>query len=99
AEQYVCQQLLADCALKPSYWSAERSDGEVDFLFEKNGRVIPVEVKAEENLRSKSLAAFSKTHAIPRAIRLSLADYRVENWMTNLPLYAVGGLGDMEGLA
>ncbi|MDR2112556.1 MAG: ATP-binding protein, partial [Candidatus Accumulibacter sp.] len=39
AEQYVCQQLLADCALKPSYWSAERSDGEVDFLFEKNGRV------------------------------------------------------------
>ncbi|MDR1855346.1 MAG: ATP-binding protein [Azoarcus sp.] len=89
AEQYVCQQLLADCGIKPDYWSAERSDGEVDFLFEKDGHIVPVEVKAEENLRSKSLAAFSKAHAIPRAIRLSLADYREESWMTNVPLYAV----------
>jgi predicted AAA+ superfamily ATPase len=99
AEQYVCQQLLADCGIEPYYWSAERSDGEVDFLFQNNANIIPVEVKAEENLKSKSLAAFSKTHAITRAIRLSLADYRKESWMTNLPLYAVGGLGTMENIA
>jgi len=57
-EQYVCQQLVSDCNLSPCYWSAENSRGEVDFLVQRGGRVYPIEVKAEENLRSKSLRAF-----------------------------------------
>lgn len=52
-EQYVCQQLVSDCGLSPYYWSAENSRGEVDFLVQLSSRIYPIEVKAEENLRSK----------------------------------------------
>lgn len=89
-EQYVCQQLISDCGLSPCYWSAENSRGEVDFLVQRKGSVYPIEVKAEENLRSKSLRAFSERHPdmIPR--RFSLSGYRDQGWMRNIPLCAIG---------
>lgn len=89
-EQYVCQQLVGDCGLVPYYWSAENSRGEIDFLIQERGGAYPLEVKAEENLRAKSLRAFSEKYpsAIPR--RFSLSGYRDEDWMRNVPLFAVG---------
>lgn len=97
AEQYVCQQLVADCGLHPYYWSAEKSSAEVDFVVQLAGGVIPVEVKAEENLRAKSLASFSRTYGLDNAVRFSLSGYRRESWMTNMPLYAVSCLANQGG--
>lgn len=92
AEQYVCQQLVSDCTLAPYYWSAEKSSGEIDFLVQIDGMPVPVEVKAEENLKAKSLAAFCKANKLENAVRFSLSEYREESWMTNVPLYAINCL-------
>jgi uncharacterized protein len=88
-EQYILQQLLTINDLVVNYWSAERSRAEIDFLIQYSGKVIPVEVKAEENLQAKSLKSFCQKYSPPLAIRTSMSDYRVEGWMTNLPLYAI----------
>ncbi len=88
-EQYVCQQLVGECGLTPFYWSAENSTGEVDFLVQENGRVYAIEVKAEENLHSKSLRAFKGRHADIKALRFSMSGYREQGWMRNIPLYAM----------
>lgn len=89
-EQYVCQQLISDCGLKPYYWSADNSRGEVDFLVQFGGGTYPIEVKAEENLRSKSLRAFNERYEDVRPRRFSLSGYRDEGWMRNVPLWAIG---------
>lgn len=89
-EQYVCQQLIAECGLTPWYWSAENSRGEVDFIVQHEGAVFPVEVKAEENLKAKSLRSFKERHPEVRARRFSLSDYREESWLINVPLYLIG---------
>lgn len=95
-EQYVLQQLLTDPELAIFYWSADRSTAEIDFLVQYSGRVIPVEVKAEENLRAKSLRTFCQKYAPQTAIRTSMSDYREESWMTNLPLYAIHVLTQLD---
>ncbi|MDR1015918.1 MAG: ATP-binding protein [Coriobacteriales bacterium] len=89
AEQYVCQQLIADCKLAPYYWAAENSSGEVDFLVQDGGATYPIEVKAEENLRSKSLRAFSQRYPETHPRRFSLSGYRDESWLRNIPLFAI----------
>ena len=88
-EQYVCQQLISECGLTPYYWSAENSLGEIDFLVQDGGSVFAIEVKAEENLRAKSLRAFKGSHPEVSAVRFSLSGYREQEWMRNVPLYAV----------
>ncbi|OZG62514.1 ATPase [Bifidobacterium lemurum] len=88
-EQYVCQQLVA-LGLRVFYWSAENSSGEIDFLTQSDGAVYPIEVKAEENLHSKSLRAFAKKYEDMRCRRFSLAGFRDEGWMRNVPLWAIG---------
>ena len=88
-EQYVCQQLISECGLSPYYWSAENSTGEIDFLAQDGGSVFAIEVKAEENLRAKSLRAFKNAHPEVNAVRFSLSGYREQDWMRNVPLYAV----------
>lgn len=92
-EQYVCQQLLSECSLTPYYWSAENSSGEIDFLVQNEGTITAIEVKAEENLRSRSLRAFKGTHPGVNAVRFSLANFREQDWMRNVPLYAIGAQG------
>ena len=89
-EQYVCQQLVGACGLTPYYWSADNSRGEVDFLVQGDGATYPIEVKAEENLRAKSLRAFSERYEGVRPRRFSLSGLRDEGWMRNVPLYAMG---------
>jgi predicted AAA+ superfamily ATPase len=88
-EQYVCQQLISDCSLRPFYWSAENSQGELDFIVQDDGSIYPIEVKAEENLKSKSLRAFHNKYLQTKPLRFSLSGYRKEEWMLNIPLYAI----------
>jgi hypothetical protein len=92
-EQYVCQQLISECGLAPYYWSAENSSGEIDFLVQDGSDVFAMEVKAEENLRSKSLRAFKNAHPEVAAVRFSLSSYREQDWMRNVPLYAISCRG------
>lgn len=87
-EQYVCQQLSGNVD-SLYYWSAENSSGEIDFLVQKEGKVFPIEVKAEENLKSKSLKAFVNKYKGLKGVRLSMSDYRDQEWMVNIPLYAM----------
>lgn len=87
-EQYFFQQIRGKADFV-YYWSADNSRGEVDFVVQKAERVIPIEVKAEENLRAKSLAAFVARNPGLHALRFSMSDYREQDWMTNIPLYAV----------
>lgn len=88
-EQYVCQQLVSACGAAPYYWSAENSRGEIDFLVQDGMEVTAIEVKAEENLRAKSLRAFKERHPSVRAVRFSLSGYREQEWMRNVPLYTM----------
>lgn len=91
-EQYVCQELTAQ-GYPLFYWSAEKSDGEVDFLTELNGRILPIEVKAAENLKAKSLKSFRDRYGVALSVRTSLSGTRDEGWLLNIPLYAIGALG------
>ena len=92
-EQYVCQQLVSDCGLAPYYWSAENSSGEIDFLAQGSNGIYAIEVKAEENLRAKSLRAFKAAYPEVKSVRLSLSGYREQDWMRNVPLYAMSNMG------
>lgn len=94
-EQYVLQQLTTIADLVIYYWSAERSTAEIDFLIQFSGEVIPIEVKAEENLQAKSLKTFFQKYSPQTAIRTSMSDFRKEDWLTNLPLYAISELGEL----
>jgi hypothetical protein len=88
-EQYVLQQLITkkDCVI--DYWSADNAQAEIDFLIQLEGKIVPLEVKAEENLKAKSLKIFKDQFNPSVSIRCSLSDYRKEDWLINLPLYAV----------
>ena len=88
-EQYVCQQLVSECGFTPYYWSAENSSGEIDFLAQGDNQVYAIEVKTEENLRSKSLRAFKQKHPWVSAVRFSISGFREQDWMRNVPLYAI----------
>lgn len=86
-EQFVMQQLKARDTEYIGYWTNERSTSEVDFLIQHKGDVIPIEVKANENLRAKSFRFFCDKYKPKTAIRSSLSNFRQEDWMTNVPLY------------
>ena len=88
-EQYVLQQLISEAGIVPYYYSAQNSRGEIDFLVQGRTSVIPIEVKAEENLRAKSLRAFCDKYNPDYAVRTSMSDYREQEWMTNIPLYNI----------
>lgn len=92
-EQYVCQELIAAHGFEPFYWSAENSTGEIDFLVQDDGRIYPIEVKAEENLKAKSLRAFADKYGGVHSRRFSMSGYRDQGWMRNVPLYAIGNYG------
>ncbi|MHB1922073.1 MAG: DUF4143 domain-containing protein [Chitinophagaceae bacterium] len=91
-EQFVLQQLVVNKELATYYWSAENATAEIDFLVQYTGQVVPIEVKAEENLQAKSLKTFCQKYKPSTAIRTSMSDFRKENWITNLPLYAISEL-------
>jgi predicted AAA+ superfamily ATPase len=84
-EQYVLQELIT---VKKNiyYYSKENSNLEIDFIIQKD-EVYPIEVKAEENLRSKSLKTVYELNQSLKPCRFSMADYREQDWITNIPLY------------
>lgn len=88
-EQYVLQQLLA-LGLKPYYWSNTKTPSEIDFIIQDSQRVIPVEVKAEENVRARSLAQFIKDNPGLKGLRISMKGYVDQEWMENIPIIAIG---------
>jgi len=91
-EQYVLQQLIASREITPYYWSAEKASAEIDFIFQSEMNIVPLEVKAVENLQAKSLKSFCQKYHPRCAIRTSMSDYRHEEWLTNVPLYAINVL-------
>jgi predicted AAA+ superfamily ATPase len=88
-EQYVLQQLKTLNGLGIYYWTNERGSAEIDFLIDNGTEVIPLEVKAETNLKAKSLKTYYEKFNPKNAIRVSMSDYKKEEWLLNLPLYAV----------
>lgn len=93
SEQYVFQQIKSVDEYVINYWSADRSTAEVDFVIQYQGLAVPVEVKAEENLQSKSLKAYVEKFNPEVALRTSMSDFREQDWLTNVPLYDIGALG------
>lgn len=89
-EQYVLQQIVAARDEVPMYWSPEKPTAELDFAIERAEGLVPIEVKAEENLRSKSLRSYIDRFNPAGALRFSLANYREQENMINVPLYAIG---------
>lgn len=88
-EQYVCQQLKTLENLSIYYYTNDRGSCEVDFVVDTGERTVPVEVKAEVNLKAKSLKTYYEKYQPEISIRTSMADYRPEEWLMNLPLYAI----------
>ena len=88
-EQYVLQQLKTVKELGTYYWTNDRGSAEIDFLLDTGTEVIPVEVKAEKNLKAKSLKTYCEKFKPKTAIRTSMSDYKKEDWLTNIPLWAI----------
>ena len=94
SENYVLEQLITCGDLSIDYFSKENSKLEIDFLVQADDRIIPIEVKAEENLKSKSLSQFvTIDHADKnlKGLRCSMKPYVDQDWMENIPLYSVLG--------
>ena len=88
-EQYVCQQLKNIEDLDIYYYTNDRGSCEINFVVDTGGKIVPVEVKAEVNLRAKSLKSYQEKFSPEISVRTSMADYKKEEWLVNLPLYAI----------
>lgn len=86
-ENYVCTQLTAN-GYTCYYWTAERGGYEVDFLIQREGSILPIEVKSREHTRAKSLEAYQKSFHPAYSIRLSARNFGLENGQKSVPLYA-----------
>lgn len=89
-EQYVLQQLIA-LGLTPYYWTNDTTPAEIDFVIQDHERVIPIEVKAEENVRTRSMHTYIENHPKEdlKGLRISMKGYIDQEWMENIPLYAI----------
>ncbi|WP_320128566.1 ATP-binding protein [uncultured Sphaerochaeta sp.] len=89
-EQYVLEQLKTLKGIETYYWTNDRGSAEVDFIIDSGSQIIPLEVKAETNLKAKSLKVYAEKYKPSISVRTSLADYKKEDWLLNLPLWAIG---------
>lgn len=87
-ENYVMSQLVATRNASVFYYSND-AKLEIDFLIQYAGEIVPIEAKAEENLRAKSLSTFVTSRPGMHGLRFSMSDYQEQDWMTNIPLYAI----------
>ena len=92
-EQFVCQQLISELEIRPYYWSAKDGTAEVDFIFQADALVIPIEVKAEINLRAKSFKLYRDTYNPEIAFRFSLTDFVDHGILKDVPLYDLPIIG------
>jgi len=88
-EQYVLQQLKTMKQIEPYYWTNDEGIAEIDFLVDAGRRIVPIEVKAEANLKAKSLKIYHEKYKPEISVRTSMGDYRKEGWLVNLPLWAI----------
>lgn len=89
-EQYVLQQILSSGISDIYYYSADDSRMEMDFLMQREGALLPVEVKGGTSIKSTSLHNYLMEHPGIQAIRYSMLPYKKQNFLTIIPLYAVG---------
>ncbi len=91
AEQFACQEMQA-AGLDLFYWSAANSSAELDFVVQLGSHVIPLEIKAGQNLKAKSLKAAMKRFSLERGYRFSTLPPRCDGDVADIPLYAIGSL-------
>lgn len=91
-EQYVLQQLKATTDYGIFYYTNDRGSCEIDLVLNTGKRIIPLEIKAEENLHAKSLRTYHDKFQPEISVRTSMSNYRKEEWLTNLPLYAISAI-------
>lgn len=91
-EQYVFQQLKGLKGIDTYYWANDRGNSEIDFVIDNGDTVVPIEVKAETNLKAKSLKTYKDMFSPSISVRASMSDYKIEEWLVNLPLYAINEL-------
>lgn len=91
-EQFVLTELKSNKDIPIFYWSAERATAEIDFLIQLGSDVIPIEVKASENLQAKSLKTFIEKYKTTKNVRTSMSNYREEEKLINIPLYTIGNI-------
>jgi len=91
-KNFVIQQLLLNEDNDIYYWTNENSTAEVDFVIQNEEEIIPIEVKSGINIKSVSFKFFCEKYKPTKAIRTSLNDYKKEEWMINLPLYAINSI-------
>ena len=89
AEQYVLQELISENKYSIYYYGTNTATFEMDFMIQKERNIVPIEVKAETNLQSKSLKSYCNKYKPQIAYRFSMQDYEEQSWMINVPLYAV----------
>lgn len=89
-ENYVCTQLAASIDQSLFYYSRDTSNLEIDFVIQQATQIVPIEVKAEENLQSKSLKTVLQNNTEMHGVRFSMSGYREQERMTNVPLYGAG---------
>lgn len=91
-ENYVLEQMITIDDLPIYYYSKDNSTQELDFIIQTNNKVTPVEVKAEENVKAKSLSTYinydQKQYHL-KGVRFSMKPFIDQGWMDNVPLYAV----------
>lgn len=95
-EQYVCQQLKTMDDLGLYYYTNDRGSCEVDFIADTGETIIPIEVKADVNLRAKSLKTYQEKFSPAIAVRTSMADFKKEERLVNLPLYAIEEISNID---
>ena len=88
-EQYVCQQLKTIEDLGIYYYTNDRGSCEIDFIIDTGKQIIPVEVKAEINLKAKSLKTYQEKFTPKLSIRTAMTDFKKEETLINLPLYSI----------
>ncbi len=88
-EQYVLQQLKTLHGVETYYWTNDRGNAEVDFVVDTGEDIVPIEVKAETNLKAKSLKMYAEKFNPKISIRTAMVDYKQEEWLVNLPLWAI----------
>lgn len=97
SECYVNEQ-LARIQIPTFYYSSNESEVEIDFAVQTESRVIPIETKAEENVKAKSLKTYINEHSDLKGLRLSMKNYINQGWMENIPLYAIEGYLRSDGV-
>ncbi|WP_352407110.1 ATP-binding protein [Acetoanaerobium noterae] len=88
-EQYVLQQLKTIPNLSTYYWTNDKGNAELDFVVDTGEDIIPIEVKAETNLKAKSLGVYYEKFKPSISVRTAMTEYKHEDWLMNIPLWGI----------